>query len=127
MLGTDADRFQEIGLLVYLLPYIEQENLYRQLQGIDFDPGRVGPAWYTNPANWQLAQTRIKLFECPSDNIAEDASIFGTPTAYHFYNYRATIVPNIDDNTNEDFVGIDARDPRVLGRTNYLGCVGLAG
>src|SRR5262249_37185995 len=49
MRGTDADQFQEVGLLVYLLPYLEQENLYRQLRGIDFDPGGVSPAWYTSP------------------------------------------------------------------------------
>src|SRR5262249_32271749 len=96
-------------------------------QGIDFDPGHVGPAWYTNPTNWQLAQTRIKLFECPSDNIADDTSAFGTAIAYHFYNYQATIVPNTDDNTNEDFVGLDPSDPTVLGRANYCGCGGLAG
>jgi prepilin-type N-terminal cleavage/methylation domain-containing protein len=126
MLGTDADRFQEVGLLVYLLPYVEQDNIYRQLQ-IEFDVGKAGPAWYTNSINWQLAQTRIKLFECPSDNVADDTGIFGTVLAYHFYNYSASIVPNTDDNTNEDYVGLDASDPTVLGRTNYLGCGGLAG
>ena len=87
----------------------------------------MGPAWYTSPTNWQLAQARIKLFECPSDNIADDTSAEGTAYAYHFYNYRALIVPNIDDNTNEDYVGLDPSDPTVLGRTNYVGCGGLAG
>src|SRR5438270_585362 len=61
--GADAERVQHVGLLAYLLPYVEQENLYRPLQ-IDFDPGRLGPAWYTNAANWQAAQTRVQLFEC---------------------------------------------------------------
>src|SRR5438105_2512858 len=28
--GADVDRMQHAGLLVYLLPYVEQENLYRQ-------------------------------------------------------------------------------------------------
>jgi prepilin-type N-terminal cleavage/methylation domain-containing protein/prepilin-type processing-associated H-X9-DG protein len=133
--GPDVDKLQHAGLLVYLLPYVEQGDLYCQLQmQLDLDPGRVGPAWYTNPTNWQsnptnwqLAQTRIKLFECPSDNIADDTAT--TVLALHFYNYRAAIVPNAgddtDDNTNLDFR--DTTDPAVIGRTNYLGCGGLAG
>src|SRR5262249_23044790 len=63
--GADVDRIQHVGLLVYLLPYVEQDNLYRQLQ-VDFNVQNLGPAWWTNPTNWKLAQTRIKLFECPS-------------------------------------------------------------
>ena len=35
--GADADRFQNAGLHVYLLPYLDQENVYRQLK-IDLDP-----------------------------------------------------------------------------------------
>jgi prepilin-type N-terminal cleavage/methylation domain-containing protein/prepilin-type processing-associated H-X9-DG protein len=123
---TDADKFQHVGLLVYLLPYVEQENLYRGLQ-ISFDPRRAGPAWYTNQTNWQLAQTPIKLFECPSDNIADDTATSGTVLAFHFYNYRAELVPNTDDNTNVDAVFLDPTNPAVIGRTNYHGCGGLAG
>jgi prepilin-type N-terminal cleavage/methylation domain-containing protein len=130
--GPDVDKFQHVGLLVYLLPYVEQEGLYHQLQmQIDLDPSRVGPAWYTNSNNWQLAQTRIKLFECPSDNIADDTSAQGTALAFHFYNYRAALVPNAGDNTGEntsiDAVLRDATDPAVIGRSNYCGCGGLAG
>jgi len=73
----DVDQIQNAGLLVYLLPYVEQDNIYRQLQ-IDLDPRHLGPAWYTNPTNWQLSQTRITLFECPSDNVADDTSTHGT-------------------------------------------------
>jgi prepilin-type N-terminal cleavage/methylation domain-containing protein/prepilin-type processing-associated H-X9-DG protein len=124
--GAAVDQIQHVGLLVYLLPYVEQENLYRQLQ-INFDPGTLGPAWYTNPTNWQLAQTRIKLFECPSDNIATDSSVFGTVEAFHCYNYSAPIVPNTDDNTNTDGVSLDPSNPTILGRSNYAGCAGLAG
>jgi hypothetical protein len=71
--GPNVDQVQHAGLLVYLLPYVEQDNLYRQLQ-IDLNPRHPGSAWYTNSTNWLLAQTRIKLFECPSDNIADDTS-----------------------------------------------------
>src|SRR4029077_16073170 len=45
-----ADRVQQVGLLVYLLPHVEQDNLYRQLK-VDLDSRRVGPAWYLDPIN----------------------------------------------------------------------------
>jgi prepilin-type N-terminal cleavage/methylation domain-containing protein/prepilin-type processing-associated H-X9-DG protein len=124
--GADAERMQHAGLLVYLLPYVEQDHVYRRLQ-IDLNPHSLGPAWYTNQTNWQLAQTRIKLFECPSDNIATDTSTQGTSMGFHCFNYNAPIVPNTDDNTFGDGVVLDPSKPQVLGRTNYTGCAGLAG
>jgi prepilin-type N-terminal cleavage/methylation domain-containing protein/prepilin-type processing-associated H-X9-DG protein len=124
--GGQAANLQHVGLLAYLLPYVEQENLYRQLQ-VELDPRRTGPAWYSNAANWQVAQMRIKLFECPSDNLASDIPKNGTALAFHFFNYQAPIVPDTDDNTVEDGVLLVPSNPAVLGRANYAGCGGLAG
>jgi len=124
--GADLNRIQHVGLLVYLLPYIEHENLYRQLQ-LNYDPKQFGPAWFTNLTNWRLAQTPIKAFECPSDNIAHDTSTVGTALAYHFYNYHNPLLPDADDNTSFDVFSLDPSDPYVLGRSNYFGSAGLAG
>jgi prepilin-type N-terminal cleavage/methylation domain-containing protein/prepilin-type processing-associated H-X9-DG protein len=124
--GPNRDSIQHVGLLVYLLPYVEQANLYQQLR-LNFHPVNLGPGWYTDPTNWQLAQTRIKLFECPSDNIDTDTSLYGTVLAFHCFNYSASIVPNMDDNTDQDAYVLDPSDPTVFGRTNYLGSAGLAG
>ena len=124
--GADVERIQHVGLLVYLLPYVEQDTLFRQLQ-VDLDPHRLGPAWFTNATNWQLAQTRIKLFECPSDNMATDTSVIGVAKCYHFFNYDAPLVADQDDNTIEDARLLPPSDPTILGRTNYVGCAGLAG
>jgi prepilin-type N-terminal cleavage/methylation domain-containing protein/prepilin-type processing-associated H-X9-DG protein len=123
--GSDVDQMQHVGLLVYLLPYVEQDSLYRQLR-IDFDPRRLGPAWYTDSTNWQLAQTRIKIFTCPSDDIY-DVSLRGTALSFHSFNYSAPIAANADDNTGIDAVILDPSNPTVLGRTAYFGCAGLAG
>jgi prepilin-type N-terminal cleavage/methylation domain-containing protein len=125
MYGPDVDTFQHAGLLVYLLPYVEQGPIYFQLQ-IDLNPQHTGPAWYTHPTNWQLAQTRIKLFECPADNLY-DESRRGTALSFHCFNYAAPLVPNFDDNTNLDAVILPPSDPTILGRTSYAGCAGLSG
>jgi prepilin-type N-terminal cleavage/methylation domain-containing protein len=124
--GADLNRLQHVGLFAYLLPYVEQESLYRQLR-IDFSPRTRGPAWYTDPTNWQAAQARVKLFECPSDDVAFDTATYGTVLAFHFFNYFAPIVPNADDNTDGDAYVLDPSDPTVLGRVNYAGCAGLGG
>src|SRR5262245_45176900 len=125
MYGPDRDRCPHVGLLVFLLPYIEQDNVYRPLQ-VESDPGRLRTAWYTNPVYWELAQTRIKSFECPSDDLY-DSSKYGTALAFHFWNYAHPIVPGVDDNTWFDSVELGPDHPAMLGRTNYMGCGGLAG
>ena len=66
--GPDVDMIQHVGLLVYLLPHIEQDALFRQLQ-LSLDLRSTGPAWFTNPTNWRLAQTRLAIFECPSNDL----------------------------------------------------------
>jgi prepilin-type N-terminal cleavage/methylation domain-containing protein len=124
--GTDQNRFQHVGLFAYLLPYVERENLYRQIR-VDFNPRNRGPAWYTDPTNWQAAQGRVTLFECPSDNVALDTATYGTVLAFHCFNYDAPIVPDADDNTDLDVYVLDPSDPTVVGRVNYAGCAGLAG
>jgi prepilin-type processing-associated H-X9-DG protein len=123
--GAQVDQLQHVGLLVYLLPYVEQEALYRSLC-LDLDLRRTGPAWYTHATNWQLAHTRVALFTCPADDV-HDTSRQGTAMAFHFFNYSAPIVPDADDNTRADAVILAPSHPAVLGRTSYLGCAGLAG
>src|SRR5262249_10427596 len=74
---------QWVGCLVYLLPYLEQENIYRQLQ-VNWDVKQLGPSWWTNDADWAMAQTRIKLFLCPSDDPYQSTK--GTVVAGHVAN-----------------------------------------
>jgi prepilin-type N-terminal cleavage/methylation domain-containing protein len=112
-----------VGTLAFLLPYIEQENLYNQLQ-VDWSwssPQDAGvgksAAWWFNPVNFQLAQTSIKTYLCPSDNAADIV-----PTYNVYYSFACN---------NYTFWGV--RDPIeggqqgpsiVIGRTNYLSCRG---
>jgi prepilin-type N-terminal cleavage/methylation domain-containing protein len=63
---------QNVGALAYLLPQLEQDNVYQQmLSGLPADylsVNKVYGAWWTDPNAWNAAQSRIKTFICPSDN-----------------------------------------------------------
>src|SRR5262245_23647382 len=63
-----------VGVLAFLLPYLEQDNVYRLLNvNWDFDfgypnPGQVNQPWWTDANNVLAAQARIKTFVCPADD-----------------------------------------------------------
>jgi prepilin-type N-terminal cleavage/methylation domain-containing protein len=63
--------------LVYLLPYLEQNNLSNRY---DFT------ATWRSPGNLALAQTRVPEFLCPSASgqVPEDGGVSGAPTDYAF-------------------------------------------
>jgi prepilin-type N-terminal cleavage/methylation domain-containing protein/prepilin-type processing-associated H-X9-DG protein len=65
---------QCVGTNFFLLPYIEQDNLFRQFQGkynvetdMAFPPTRR--QWWTNNPDWSLAWAKVKTFRCPSDSV----------------------------------------------------------
>src|SRR5436305_984988 len=68
-LNWDAttNRGPKIGLLVYLLPYIEQDNIYRTFPQAIFDPN--SPRWwtYSQILNTNGVYAHVKSFECPAD------------------------------------------------------------
>ena len=112
----------------FLLPYIEQENLYRALstqinpQGltlgliaVENDPAVFTAShWYQNSINFNLAKTKVKTYECPSD-ATRDSSTRGVFIATYAQNLTFTggFYPNPTGNT--------------FGKTNYLGSAGCIG
>jgi len=123
-----------VGTLAFLLPYVEQDNIYKQLQ-VDWrgsnpnnpianPPGSIGAAWWLNPVNFQLSQNVIKTYLCPSDNVADTR-----PNINLYYSFSVGTVPGVSQYT---FYGV--RDPSeggaipgpslVCGPTNYISCRG---
>ena len=113
---------QIVGVLAYLLPYVEQDNLSQSmLQGVPTDylsTTQVYPAWWTYPSMWQAAQTRVKIFLCPSDNAYANSA--GTIVGAHTY-----VGPGFFDQDLPYFPIGGGGDN--LGRTNYVGVAGYAG
>jgi prepilin-type N-terminal cleavage/methylation domain-containing protein/prepilin-type processing-associated H-X9-DG protein len=59
------------GCLAFILPYVEQQSVYSQLQ-VNWNVRQVsGPIWYYVPANVEAARARIPIYLCPSDNMEE--------------------------------------------------------
>jgi prepilin-type N-terminal cleavage/methylation domain-containing protein len=123
---------QWVGHLPLLLPYLEQDHLFRSLD-VDFDLHRApfNRQWwltaaglYPNVANYTAAQQTLKVFQCPSDPGTEaSATILG----YHFYNRTDNGLHIIVYSAwSEDFQQPSGTVAgfRPFGRTNYAGIGG---
>lgn len=123
----DADTSPGIGVLPQLLPQIEQANLYTKMgttKGFDdhYLTGGIvgsykspGAAWYNDAATFALAQTRMPMFECPSDPqsgkdfvLWHGAGYFNTSPIYcssGFVNFGTN--STVDDNLKpSNYVGV---------------------
>jgi prepilin-type N-terminal cleavage/methylation domain-containing protein/prepilin-type processing-associated H-X9-DG protein len=54
--------------LTLLLPYMEQDNIYKRMSINGTADTPVGPAWFNVANNYAAALNRIETFVCPSDN-----------------------------------------------------------
>jgi prepilin-type N-terminal cleavage/methylation domain-containing protein/prepilin-type processing-associated H-X9-DG protein len=126
------------GTLAYLLPYIEQDNVYRQLPPSLFLSNTTAPAWAYGygpfdfqdpavpPSQWngtgggypKAANTNIKIYRCPSDpgiagvGVLDGAVVNVSPPSVPGYFVVNDWVQNIPNYGRE------------LGRSNYLGVGG---
>jgi prepilin-type N-terminal cleavage/methylation domain-containing protein/prepilin-type processing-associated H-X9-DG protein len=64
---------QSTGAMFMILPYMEQENLYRQFTGtynvktMQAFPAFNQPNWWNRNPDFSLSYTKIKTYTCPSD------------------------------------------------------------
>jgi prepilin-type N-terminal cleavage/methylation domain-containing protein len=141
-----------IGLLVFLLPYIEQDNAFKIISphygiapatiGRLDDPNNINvgqPYWFDNSYDaggyppteiYRTGKTKLKTFRCPSDpNDQPDNNAYGTgqPGGYVI---GGILVRNLAPSTAvtttfwyEDWQSVETLMP--LGVSNYAGCAGL--
>jgi prepilin-type N-terminal cleavage/methylation domain-containing protein len=68
--------YQHIGCLTLMLPYLEGDNIFKQIVAVPnlaLDqppfPGNGSSLWYFNSTNTFLARYKFKIFQCPSDEL----------------------------------------------------------
>ncbi|MGE0757465.1 MAG: DUF1559 domain-containing protein [Pirellulaceae bacterium] len=120
-----------LGVLVYLLPYLEQKPLQDRITAelnIDLVPPnaageRYRSLWINDPGTWNVAQARIVSLVCPSAN--PYASSKGIIVAQQFYGgaFRGGSLGNAVVSPNPQAFGSAGE----FGRANYFGCAGYAG
>ena len=122
--NVNTTDYQWYGVLPLLLPYLEQDNIYKQfVPQPNLSDGKGTPWWKaqapdgSTPA-WQASFLRVKLFECPSD------------TAYSAQSKLAIIATGPVGATSANMQGpwwFGANPPYNFGVTNYLGVMGGMG
>jgi prepilin-type N-terminal cleavage/methylation domain-containing protein len=108
---------QYLGSLVYLLPYMEQKNLYDLVQ-TEKNVDKIGPGWWSNGSTVAAALTKVKPFLCPSTN--PYISPNGVTASLNVYQSGSTLFFQIVYFSNSG-------TPTQLGRTNYVGVAGYWG
>jgi prepilin-type N-terminal cleavage/methylation domain-containing protein len=98
------------GVLAYLLPYIEQDNVFKLFSQSNAWKTKT-VAWYGDGASYNAARSRIPIFMCPAD--AADSRPF---VWAYLYTQNLTV-----------FGGYWSSNPNGLAPTNYLGCAGIIG
>jgi prepilin-type processing-associated H-X9-DG protein len=124
------NRGPHIGVLVMLLWYLEQEQLYQRLpHGVLTDPAdsvitytpwlklnlkHEYDAWWNEPGNLQpsTGQVRVDQFHCPSDNLYDEGVTTGIVSLQI---------------GNGGFAYITTPRAELLGLTNYVGVAGAVG
>jgi prepilin-type N-terminal cleavage/methylation domain-containing protein/prepilin-type processing-associated H-X9-DG protein len=104
-----------VGCLAYLLPYMEQNNIYNQLQ-VNWNPYDLNATlWYQNGANIAPARQQVSTFLCPS---APNA-----PPDFYIIHGRMVLDPSFNVSWDAFVVGSTAN----LAITNYVGVGGFLG
>ncbi|MFQ3651062.1 MAG: DUF1559 domain-containing protein [Gemmataceae bacterium] len=75
-----------VGVLVHLLPYVEQENVFRGFSTLQ-NPNNTTP-WYSVNPDWTMAHTVIRSYMCPSATFDHAGS-----AAYMAFHHSGSPVP----------------------------------
>jgi prepilin-type N-terminal cleavage/methylation domain-containing protein/prepilin-type processing-associated H-X9-DG protein len=123
---------QEVGCLVYLLPFIEQQNAFNNFS---FDPQY--PLYWSNPINrpkttgtddvprppaLYACEPTIKTYLCPS--VPQNTTTALLAVEYGIPNRNYPLLPGVNDKKGQGHLFSSAPGRLVMGRSNYLGCGG---
>jgi len=106
-----------LGVLAYVLPYVEQDAVYRLIQADWSTNPPAGNPWWSVAQNVRAARTRIKTYQCPSDSLEE---VLESPDALVVVSmWLDAVFYHGDGFAAKSFGGTG------IGLTNYLGVAGV--
>ncbi len=117
-----------VGTLWFILPYVEQDNIYRatvldatlevnQYPWFEYlPPGPPGTSAYPSVANYTMAHNQIKIFECPS---APSEPAQWIVMGWHIWNDTAGLHGSW---WYDNYIGVEQYQP--FGKTNYVATAG---
>jgi prepilin-type N-terminal cleavage/methylation domain-containing protein/prepilin-type processing-associated H-X9-DG protein len=131
------------GVLAYLLPYLEQNNVYALIPQTLLAANTTAGAWgYSYPpydfnsgvsssqvngtGTFPVANAQIKTFQCPSDNV-QGATMLPYPPGPAGVIDGAGIYIPANNHVYVDYVVDVPNFGHEWGRTNYIGCGGAYG
>lgn len=125
--GNNQQSNPMCGVLFMLLPYMEQDNLFK-LFNMNTDPNKQmntgiqeqDVAWYSNLSgrNFLNARVKLKMFLCPSDTAGDDNPVYNV--------YYSNVVNQYTFYGVRDAIEATSPGPSIpLGRTNYVAVNGL--
>jgi prepilin-type N-terminal cleavage/methylation domain-containing protein/prepilin-type processing-associated H-X9-DG protein len=110
---------QQVGVLVFLLPNLEQDNIYRQLKtNLRIDARTSG--WWTRNPDWTLAHSIIPVFLCPSAQL-RNGQLSRSGVAAFLNSYAPDGIPI---GPHGQGIVMFYFGPTSLGVTNYVGVAG---
>jgi prepilin-type N-terminal cleavage/methylation domain-containing protein len=123
-----------MGIIVCLLPYIEADNLYKNLvtagapapQPLVLNIKKATPAWWTGSGgviNLNIAQAVIPMLNCPSDNTKERVN--NVLICLTNSNWQSPFQGDAYDHNY--YAPLSSNQSNLLGKTSYLGVQGMAG
>jgi hypothetical protein len=120
--GNPSFAYQYYGVLVPLLPYVEQNNVFN-LFSASFNQNTTAPgtSWWGNGNAWTAAQYKIKMFLCPSDG-GQDSATAGTMVLH----WPVSCGPACGMMNGYDFP-VSSVPANTLGKSNYVGVSGGIG
>jgi len=116
--GTNIGTFQQIGVLVFLLPFMEQQEIERQVVVVKV-LDQTGPSWWRDSVSWNAAHYKIGEFICPTASPYDNER--GTTATTN------TFGPNGSGSGTLELWYFGNPGGANLGRTNYVGVSGVLG
>jgi hypothetical protein len=108
---------QLIGVIPFLLPYMDGKSVYQMIDGNWLDVHTSIPDWTENDSTWNAAQYRLNDLLCPS--APEGPPVLGTIGTLNTY-YESPL-------GWLDCPTISPPDNAYIGLTHYLPCAGRLG